>query len=388
MLPAQEASRSSFKWTGEKDTAVQKSVSSERASSTLARRILSLQGLAITVIVGALAFLAWFSWRISAMRIFQVDECTEVYVAKVLTFGPERIAGLRDIGLFQVFLSWVITSGHRAMELFVSARFVMLEIFWLNLVLIAVATGETLSSLRGTIALLGAAALAPLWDYGMEVRHDNPFLTGMLLLWCLLRVRPSGVQSYFAAGALVVLMQFIAFKAFVYTVPLSVATLLFPPPGHNSPRWKLCAGWLAGVAAAFVAVRICYGALGLWAAYKSGFGLISAASTGKIRFGAGIALKRLPGQTPLLLAMTTAGIVGMATELWRCRLRAITWNGNLPEATLFFVALAALLINPTPFPYNLLHLVPYAYIFGFRYSAAILSDIPLKPTLVPVLAAE
>src|ERR1051326_9040826 len=165
MLPAQEASRSPLKWAREKDTPVQNLARNRRSLRDLAARILSARVLAAFLILAGLGFLAWFSWRISAMRIFQVDECTEVYVAKVLTLGPERIAGLRDIGLFQVFLSWVITSGHRAMELFVSARFVMLEIFWLNLVLIAVATGEKLFSLRGTIALLGAATLAPLWDY-------------------------------------------------------------------------------------------------------------------------------------------------------------------------------------------------------------------------------
>jgi hypothetical protein len=320
------------------------------------------------------------------MRIFQVDECTEVYVAKVLTLGPERIAGLQDIGLFQIFLSWVVAGGHRAMELFVSARFVMLEIFWLNIVLIAVATGEKLLSFRGLVALLGAATLAPMWDYGFEVRHDNPFLTGMLLIWCVVRVRPSGAQSYFVAGALVVLMQFIAFKAFVYTVPMSLATLLFPPPGHKAPRWKLWLGWLAGALVALVAVRIWYGALGLWAAYKSGFGLLSAASTGRIHFGAAITLKRLPEQTPLLLAMTAAAVVGAGIELWRQRQRAVTWEGNLPEAMLFFVAFAALLINPTPFPYNLLHLVPYAYIFGFRYCASMWNDISMN-ALAPALGA-
>jgi hypothetical protein len=384
MLP-QQVSSSSIKWAGEEDTSVQKLSASERVHVNLVARIVSIQGLAVCLMLVGLGFLAWLSIRISAMRIYQVDECTEVFVAKVLTLGRERISGLEDIGLFQVFLSWVVASGQRAMELFVSARFLMLEIFWLNIVLMAVATGEKLFSLRGQIALIGAATLAPMWDYGMEIRHDNPFLTGMLLIWCAVRVRPSGPQSYFVGGALVVLMQFIAFKAFVYSVPVSVAILLFPPPGHKAPRWKLWVGWLTGAIAAFVAVRIWYGALGLWAAYKSGFGLISAASTGNIRFGAGVALNRLPGQTPLLLAITTAAIIGVITEVWRRRRRAITWEGNLPEAMLFFVALGALLINPTPFPYNLLHLVPYAYIFGFRYCAALWKELSAKQLLGPAL---
>lgn len=376
-----------MKWAREKDTPVQNLARNGRSLRDIAARIASVRGLAVCLILAGLGFLVWLSLQISAMRIFQVDECTEVYVAKVLTLGRERIAGLEDIGLFQVFLSWVVAGGHRAMELFVSARFVMLEVFWLNIVLMAVATGEKLFSLRGLAALVGAATLAPMWDYGMEVRHDNPFLTGMLLIWCVLRVRPSGAQSYFVAGALVVLMQFIAFKAFVYTVPISVATLLFPPPGYKMPRWKLWVGWLAGALMALLVVRIWYGALGLWAAYRSGFGLLSAASTGRIHFEAWIALKRLPGQTPLLLAMTVAAAVGVGTELWRRRQKAITWEGNLPEAMLFFVAFAALVINPTPFPYNLLHLAPYAYIFGFRYCASMWNEISAKRLVAPALGA-
>src|SRR5207249_3395028 len=116
----------------------------------------------------------------------------------------------------------------------------------------AIATGEKLFSRRGLVALVGAATLAPLWDYGFEIRHDNPMLTGILLMWCALRIRPSGMQSYFVAGALAVLTQFISIKGLAYTLPISVAALAFPFPGHNAPRWKLAGGWLAGAAGALI----------------------------------------------------------------------------------------------------------------------------------------
>ncbi len=104
----------------------------------------------------------------------------------------------------------------------------MVTIFWLNLALIALATGERLLSRRGLVALLAAATLAPLWDYGFEIRHDNLLLTGLLLTWCVVRVRPKGPPSYLVAGALAVAMQFTAYKAFVYVIPISLAILVFP----------------------------------------------------------------------------------------------------------------------------------------------------------------
>src|SRR5271156_5135713 len=112
-----------------------------------------------------LAGLIWFSLHLAASRIYQVDECMEVYVARMLATGQaQSFAG--HVTLFQVILAWFVRNATRSMDLFASARFVMIEVFWLNLVLLALATGEKLLSRRGLIALLAAATLAPLWDYG------------------------------------------------------------------------------------------------------------------------------------------------------------------------------------------------------------------------------
>ena len=143
----------------------------------------------------------------------------------------------------------------------------MLGIFWLNIVLIAVATGERLFSRQGLIALAAAATLAPLWDYGFEIRHDNLLLTGVLLTWCVVRVRPAGIRSYVIAGAIAAALQFVAFKAFVYTFPLSLGILACPPPDHRARRWKLALAWIAGALAMFLMLRLAYGAAGLWDLY-------------------------------------------------------------------------------------------------------------------------
>lgn len=161
-----------------------------------------------------------------------------------------------SIGILQFLLSWLADSGPSSEQLLTAARFVMVEIFWLNVVLLALATGANSRSIRGLLVLLGAATLAPLWDYGFEIRHDN------LLYWIvsdLVRCAepPAGLQSYLIAGALAVAMQFAAHKAFAYFIPLTLAILLFPP-GHNQPRWKLAFFWGVGGLMAFVALKSMY----------------------------------------------------------------------------------------------------------------------------------
>ena len=339
------------------------------------------------ILLGGLAALMGFSVYLAATRIYQVDECNELIVARILATGQAKTyAG--SIGLLQFPLAWAVHGATRSVDFFVSGRWVMVAIFWLNLVLIAIATGERLLSRRGLVALLGAATLAPLWDYGFEIRHDNLLLTGLLLTWCVVRVRPKGPPSYLVAGALAVALQFTAHKAFVYVIPLSLAILVFPPPGHKAPRWKLALFWVAGAFGMLLALRLvygAYGATGLWDAHRNSLQFVSKVATGSDRFGPGIALGRLLGQTPLLLTLVASALVAVAVELRRRGRAALAWDGSLPEALLLAVAFAALIVNPTPFPYNLLHLVPYAFLFAFRHASVIFREIRDDPALLPVV---
>jgi len=337
-------------------------------------------------LAAGLLFLVWFSHRLAGNRIYQVDECQNIYVAHLLTTGQANTSFIA-ITLFIMPLMWLTHHAVNSADLFINARFFSLELFWLNIVLLALAAGEKLFSRRGLIALAGAATLAPLWDYGFEIRHDNLFLSGLLLMWCVLRVRPEGVQSYFIAGALAVALEFVAFKAFVYVIPISFVFLLFPPPGHKATRAKLLAAWVIGAVVAFLLVRIGYGMTGVWDIYLQGFRNISKAAGGSGRFPPWDTLGRLLYQTPLLLALAISGLLAMAAELWRRRRAAITWDSSLPEAFLLLVALGALIINPVPHPYNLLHLVPYAYLFAWRYGDTLLKVIGDRPVVFPAVAS-
>ena len=348
----------------------------------------SMRRASIWILLGSLAVLTGLSVHLAVTRIYQVDECTELIVARILATGQAKTYS-GSIGLLQFPLSWAVHGAARSVDFYVPARLVMVAFFWLNLVLIAVATGERLLSCRGLVALLGAATLAPLWDYGFEIRHDNLLLTGLLLTWCVVRVRPKGPPSYFVAGALAVALQFTAYKAFVYVIPLSLAVLVFPPPGHQAPRWKLALFWVVGALAMLVALRLVYGAFGAtgsWDAHHRNLQFVSKVATGGDRFGPGIALGRLPGQPPLLLTLVASALVALAAELRRRGRSALAWDGSLPEALLLAIAFAALLVNPTPFPYNLLLLVPYAYLFAFRHASALFREMRDNPALLPVAA--
>src|ERR1043166_41705 len=357
-------------------------------SRTLVRSV-SLDHAWIGLLGAGVAALIWFSLHLAAVRIFQVDECNNVFAARMVATGQSHTA-IGHIDLFQFALALVVRGASRSIDLFTSSRFVMTEFFWLNLVLMVVASGERLLSRGGLIALAAAATLAPLWDYGFEIRHDSLLLTGLLLMWFAVRVGPAnteGAHSYFIIGALAVGLQFVAFKAFVYTVPISLAILVFPPPGQKAPRWKLALAWGLGSLGCLLVVRLAYGTAGLWDMCLATSRAIGGVSTSGIRFGPWQTLARLFAQTPLLLALTAAALIAVTSDVQRRGKGGLTWDGNLPECLLFLNAFAALLINPTPFPYNLVHLVPFAFILAFRYASALAKQTCDRATLVPVIAA-
>ena len=89
----------------------------------------------------------------------------------------------------------------------------------------------------------------------------------------------------------------------------------------------------------------------------------------------------------MLLALVAAASVALAKDLGKRGRAALSWDGSLPEALLLAVALAALLINPTPFAYNLLHLVPYAFLFAFRYAFGLSRELSARPALLTLAGA-
>src|SRR6266850_4074439 len=241
---------------------------------------MSRRSVSIILIVGLLGGLAWYSAFLAANRIYQVDECQNIYMARVLATGQTSDFFTNGSLFLLGPLSWLTSTLKQSENIFAAARLLFLGLFWLNLFLVALIAGKRIRSIEGMIALAGAATLAPLWDYGFEVRHDNLILTGILHIWWLVRVRPMGVPSYLGAGAITVALLFIAVKSVVYVLPLALAVLLFPPPGNQRSRLQLALAWIGGAIASLLVIRLCYGTGGKWDIYLSVFHGVAKYSAG------------------------------------------------------------------------------------------------------------
>jgi hypothetical protein len=335
----------------------------------------------IALVLGG--FLFNYSTYLAAMRIYQVDECENVFMARILAAG-QTAHYFSYVSPLQFVLAWLARGATQSADLFASARCFLLLVFWVNLLLLGLATGERLLSRRILVALAGAATLAPLWDYGFEIRADNLLLTGLLLFWCVARNASARPLSCIIAGAIAVALQFVTFKAFVYTLPLSFLILVFPR-ANQVARWKLVLAWSTGALGMFLLMRLVYGAAGWWPLYLSDVRRVFTDATGDNRFGAGATLQRLLTQTPLLVAMVFAGLITVTVDFWRRGRAALAWEGWLPETLLLAVAFAALMLNPTPYAYNLLNLVPFAFLFVYRYADLFLKSVWKIPGLRPLM---
>jgi hypothetical protein len=334
-----------------------------------------LKGISIVFLVAGIAFLGWISFYLAAMRIYQVDECVNVFRAQRIAHG-QSVAG-PDV--FQLILSFVLPKGARAADLFASARLVTWLLFWLNLILLAMATGERIFSRRWLVALAGAAILAPLWDYGFEVRQDNLLLAGILLMWGIVRYQAPRLGTFFFVGVCVVALEFVSAKAVMYTIPISLGILVFPAPGERKARWKLFIAWCLGAAISFIALRLVFKFDGL-----DFLGSMKGA-VGAPRFSPlPQTLPRLLVQTPLLVALSAAAVIACFTTVFRNKQAALNWDGILPEVLMLAVALLALFVIPNPYPNNLLLVVPYAFLLAYRYGAMLWKEVPQRSALAPL----
>lgn len=311
----------------------------------------------------ALGLLVMASIHLAGTRMLQVDEAQQVYQAGILARGEtERFythAPLLHLGP----MSWIARHAGTSKTIFMLNRLLFLGILWANVALLARLCAGTWRGVPFLAWLLGAATLVPMWDYGFEIRHDNVMLTGLLVLWGLgraWRVRPW--LAYGAMGAVSVGLQFCAFKSFLYWVPLCAVFLLLPPDPRvksRNGRLRAALSLIIGAVLAFLAVRIAFGLAGGWQAHVAGF-MGGLSVTAKVdRFSPIGALERLLLQTPLLLALALAAVLACG-KAWKVSGRkVIAWEGPLPEVGLMGLALLAFLANPTPFPYNLVFLVPF-----------------------------
>jgi hypothetical protein len=350
-----------------------------RAQAGARARLIGIGSLSL--LLAGIAMLGWFSFYLAASRIYQVDECLNVFVARMIAAGQSA----PGMDLFQLLLSWFIPVGARAADIFASARLFTWLIFWLNFILIALATGERILSRRWLIALVGAATLAPLWDYGFEIRHDLLLLSGILFIWGMVRFHPPRLGTFFCVGACSVALIFISIKSILFTVPICAGIFLFPPPGTRPARWKLAAAGCLGAVLSFFALRMVFHSAGLGHDYLATVKNVASVPSDTFRFWpTTMTLPRLLVQTPLLVALVFAAVIACAAVVLREKRAALNWDGLLPEVLLLGIAMTALFINPNPYPYNLLHIAPYAFLLAYRYAVILWKQYPQHAAFAPL----
>jgi len=333
------------------------------------------------------AIIALWVWRhsfhVSALRIYRPDECRNVCATWFLATG-QGIASETPVSLFYLPLVWLSRETTHSVELYASARFLSSILLWLNVFLLAVATGQKVISRGGVVALAGAATLVPLWDFGFEIRPENLVLAGLLLMWCVLRVRPQGLQSYFIGGAAAMALQFVDIRSLAYSLPISLAACAFPHAGQKILRWKLPVAWLIGAATAALFVRIGFGASGLWDVYlrnwHNSLGLAGEQADGHWPF-----VVHLVFQTPLLLALIAAALVALALDLRTRGRTALSWDSTLPEGLLCGLAFFVFAVNPAPSPYQYLYLVAFAFLLAARFVSNLWHKVTALDVALPLV---
>lgn len=356
------------------------------ASHTEGSRIASQVVALLTV--AALVALILFSIALALTRIYQVDEAQNLYMARISWLGTSReFFTSNALHLFP--LGWLTTWSTDSATMFSSARLAFVVVFWLNTILLAKAVDVRLTSVPGLVTVAAAAMLAPMWDYGIELRHENLLLCGLLVMWIVGRRGPAQVALRMSIlGALCVLLNFIAAKAVVYTIPLCGLLMLQPPSRANDRLLKRVGSWAAGALAGFLIIRFAYEMLGAWPAYLAGMRAVAAVSAASAQgsglniVSAGQTLGRLVSQVPLLIATTLVALAASLRAWAAIGFRLSPMTSPVVESAWLVAALAAFLVNPAPFAYNLLLLVPFAFVASAKWVFSIVNRVPRRSLLV------
>ena len=325
------------------------------------------------LVLGALLSLVLLSFFLAWNRIIQVDEAQNVMMARIIAFGRTSdfmaSAPLMLLGP----LVWMARGADSSADLFHHIRLLFACLMWLNLALMVKATGTRLRSREGLVLLLIGATIEPLWDYGFEIRHDNLLLTGVLGLWLILRPLSRRLPwANLFAGIVAALMQFVAFKAFLFYIPIIAYTLaLSSSLGQPKSRARRLAELLAGLILGLTLGWLAHFLSGTWPLFIKGFieGARYSAS-GVERFAPWDTLHRLLVQVPLLVGGVIAVLVTPLISNWNRG-----WEGrwqlfqseHAPEWGFAVISIVAFLANPTPFPYNLILMVPVLFILLVRH---------------------
>jgi len=321
-----------------------------------ATRIAGMPAFAVAALGGAVfAVCAWASYR----RHLHVDEISGLYAIQLgAAFGHPEYGSIELSNvLFRPLASWLGS----AERLFVGFRVLELALLFGLCASISLVQRALPSALGRAGVFLGAVSFGPLWRHGFELRHDMFVAYAVVLLaWAGERARADRLDLWAASvtafGAIIA--QANSLKAFTIWVPgLSLCALL--AARGKRPRLasvvSIGSRFLPGVLAGCALVALLLGSAGMlgefWRQLRH---FASYSSAPPYRLSALPLLTFSVERAPVHAGFVLIGLLGVA--------RRLAVREPLDEA---WVPLAAcvlsgcsILLNPTPFPYNLTWLSP------------------------------
>ena len=342
-----------------------------------------LQGLVVALFVTC----AWFSLR----RHLHVDELSGLYSIQLgAAFGHAAYGSIELSSVLFRPLAWWLGSSE---QLFVGFRCLELTLL-LGLCWSISRVQRALPSALGRAGVfLAAVSFGPLWRHGFEVRHDIfvAFLI-VLLAWATERAR-IGRLGFWAASATgfgVIVVQANSSKAFTIWLPGLALCALLAARGQGPWHRRLataCSRFLPGIFLGCALVAGVLGAAGMLGEYWQQLRqFTNFSSSPPYRLSALPLLTFTVVRAPVHAAFVLIGLITVALRALTRKAQGDAW---VPLGA-FALSVLSLLLNPTPFPYNLTWLTPAWLLMatlGFSQCSTLLTRGQNGTTLSALFAA-
>ena len=323
---------------------------------------LGLQGLAVVLFLVC----AGFSYR----RHVHIDELSGLYAIQLGAAFGHADYGTIELSsvLFRPLARWLATSE----RLFVGFRWLELSAL-LGLCWSIARVQRSLPSPLGRAGVFFAAvSFGPLWRHGFEVRHDMFVAFALVLLaWAAERAREGRLDGWAAGvtGCGMLIAQANSSKAFTIWLPGLALCALLAARGRRP--WlphlaRACARFVPGIVLGAALIAAVFGAAGMLGEYGQQLRqFTNFSATPPYRLSALPLLTFAVERAPVHAFFVLLGLLSVALRLLTRR--------SLDEAHvplgLFAISALSLIVNPTPFPYNLTWLTP-AWLSLAAYGAA------------------
>ena len=296
-------------------------------------------------------------------RHFHVDEVQLAYDAAL--FGVHHLPDHATItSPIVIAMGSLLGSVESAQLMYGILRIGFFTLFTLALLACAWAQPYFRSAPGRLGVLVAATTFHPLWSNGFEIRADIITVTGSVTLYGLTQRAANGstvpARSLFVGGLAAATMLAHSFKALAYAAVFGLVFIVISAvrdrrSGRSparAPLWFL-AGVLAG---AVVHGAVMFAAGGL-PAYVHALIRFRSTMSNMTHFTPTAEVVRIVLDSPIVFGLAAVHVVLATVDLVKRKCAPSTL------ITLGFLAwsFAVLYVNPTPFAYNMVHLLPFVF---------------------------